>query len=128
MVPVMLRLLNRVMARAPTRRKTFIRAYRNRLKLSLEQVAAQLEVIGRKRGIKKLPTTASGLSMLERGQRAYTQETLEALAEVLDTDVGSLLTRDPGDPESIWAVWEQAKPNQRRQIVEIAKTLVRTGT
>ena len=68
------------------------------------------------------------VSMLERGQRGYTQETLEAVASALQTDVASLLMRDPTDPEAIWSIWDQAKPGQRRQIVEIAKTLVKTGT
>jgi hypothetical protein len=35
--------------------------------------------------------------------------------------------RDPTDPDAIWSIWDQAKPGQRRQIVEIAKTLVKTG-
>jgi len=64
--------------------------------------------------------------LLERGQRGYTQETLEAVASALQTDVASLLMRDPTDPDAIWSIWDQAKPSQRRQIVEIAKTLVKT--
>ena len=70
----------------------------------------------------------SHISMLERGQRGYTQDTLEAVAAALQTDVASLLMRDPTDPDAIWTIWDQAKPGQRRQIVEIARTLVKTGT
>lgn len=29
------------------------------------------------------------------------------------------------DPEAIWTVWDQAKPAQRRQLLEIAQALVR---
>lgn len=126
----MLSRLNRAMG-PPSFRKTFIRAWRERPpKVTLEQVAEQMERLATKRKISKraVITTASGLSMLERGKRRYTQETLELLAEVLKTDVASLLTRDPGDGDTIWSVWEQAEPGQRRQIVEIAKTLIRTGT
>jgi len=123
--------LNRAMAPAPKFRRTFIREHRKREKgLTLERLAERMEAIAARRKLNRhaVITTASGLSMLERGQRRYTQETLEVLAEALKTDVASLLTRDPSDPESIWTVWEEAKPGQRRQIVELAKTLIRTGT
>jgi transcriptional regulator with XRE-family HTH domain len=97
-------------------RKTFIRQWRDHRGLTLEQLGDRLEM------------TPSYLSMLERGQRGYTQETLEAIAEALQTDVASLLMRNPADQEAIWSVWEQAKPGQKRAIVEIAKTLIKTGT
>src|SRR5215470_14713063 len=99
----------------PRFRPTFIREWRKHRGLTLEQMADRLDM------------TSSHLSMLERGQRGYTQETLEAVAEALQTDVASLLMRDPDDPEAIWSIWDHAKPAQRKQIVEIAKTLVKTG-
>lgn len=95
---------------------TFIREWRQFRQLTLEQLAARLEM------------TASHLSMLERGQRGYTQDTLEAIADALRTDVASLLMRDPSDPDAIWSIWDRAKPGERRQIVEVAKALIRTGT
>lgn len=103
------------------RRKTFIRHWRKFRGLTLEQLSSRLEELGHS-------ISAGGLSMLERGERGYAQETLEALAEALQTDVASLLMRDPTDPDGIWSIWDKAKPGQRRQIVEVAKTLVRTGT
>jgi hypothetical protein len=36
--------------------------------------------------------------------------------------------RDPTDPEGIWSIWDQAKAAQRRTIVEIAKTIAKTGS
>ena len=106
---------NAWMVRKPRQfRKTFIRQWRQYRTLTLEQLADRLEM------------TASHFSMLERGQRGYTQETLEAIAEALQTDVPSLLMRDPTDPDAIWSIWDQAKPGERRQITEIAKTLIRT--
>ena len=96
-------------------RRTFIRDWRQHRGLNLEQLAARLEM------------TSSHLSMLERGLRGYTQETLERLADALQTSVGSLLTRRPGDDE-IWSLWDQAKPGVRAQLTEIAKTLTKTGT
>lgn len=94
---------------------TQIRAWRKDRGLNLEQLAGRLDM------------TASHLSMLERGERGYTQETLEKIAHALRTDVASLIMRVPGDDE-IWSIWDQARPGVRRQITEIAKTLTRTGT
>ena len=96
--------------------KTFIRQWRQHRGLTLERLAERIGM------------GAPHLSMLERGERSYTQETLEALAEALQTDVASLLMRDPTDPDAIWSVWDQAKPGQKRTIIELAKTIIRTGT
>ena len=96
-------------------RRTYIREWRQHRGLTLEQLAARLDM------------TASHLSMLERGGRGYTQNTLEELAEALQTDPASLLMRQPGDDE-MWSLWDQARPGVRRQITEIAKTLTKTGT
>jgi len=104
------------MAKPRKFQRTYIRPWRHHRGLTLERLAGRLDM------------TASHLSMLERGQRGYTQDTLEALARALQTDVASLLMRDPSDPDAIWSIWDQAKPGQRRQIVEIARTLVKTGT
>ena len=97
-------------------RRTFIRQWREYRGLTLEQLADRVEM------------TPSYLSMFERGQRGYTQNTLEALAEALQTDAASLLMRDPTDEEAVWSIWEQAKPAERRLIVDIAKTVTKTGT
>lgn len=66
--------------------------------------------------------------MLENGKRGYTQETLEAIADALQTDVASLLMRDPTDPDAIWSIWDNAKPGERRMIIDIARTVTKTGT
>jgi transcriptional regulator with XRE-family HTH domain len=98
-------------------RKTYIRQWREFRNLTQEQLADRLEM------------TASFLSMLERGQRGYTQETLEAIAYALQTDVASLLMRDPSDENAVWSIWQQAKPAERKMIVDIAKTITgKTGT
>lgn len=98
-------------------RKTYIRAWRKHRGLTLEQLA---ERIG--------DMVASNLSMLERGQRGYTQNTLESIAEALNTTVAALLTRKPSDEEDIWPIWEAATLVQRQQISEIAKTITRTNS
>lgn len=97
-------------------RRTFIRQWREHRGLTLEQLADRVEM------------TPSYLSMFERGQRGYTQNTLEALAEALQTDAASLLMRDPTDDDAVWSIWDKAKPAERRMIVDIAKTVTKTGT
>jgi transcriptional regulator with XRE-family HTH domain len=98
-------------------RRTFIREWRKYRELTLEQLADRLEM------------TASHFSMLERGQRGYTQETLEAIAGALRTDAASLLMRNPMDDEAIWSIWDDAKTADRQKIVAIARTITgKTGT
>lgn len=97
-------------------RPTFIAQWRDHRNLTQEQLANRLGM------------TQSHLSMLENGKRGYTQETLEAIADSLGTDVASLIMRNPLDGDAIWSIWENAKPGERRMIVDIAKTVTKTGT
>src|SRR5262245_739637 len=96
-------------------RKTFIREWRKHRGLTLQGLADRLDM------------TPSHFSMLERGVRGYTQETLEKVASALDTDVASLLARDPLEPPHLATIWEKAKPAQRNKILEIARTIVKPG-
>lgn len=100
----------------PKYKLTFLRQWREYRNLTLERLAD------------RVGTTHASLSRIERGKQPYGQELLEALADALQTDPASILIRDPSDPEGIWSIWDQAKPAQRRQIVEIAQTLLKTGT
>lgn len=68
------------------------------------------------------------LGRIERGLQPYNQALLEAIAEVLATDVPSLIMRDPSDPDALWTLWDKAQPGERRMIVDIAKTVLKTGT
>lgn len=100
----------------PRFRLTFIRQHREKRGWSLDELAS------------RVPMDKGNLSKVERGLLPYNQEMLERLAEALGTDAASLLIRDPSDPDGIWSIWDQAKPGERRQIAEVAKALVRTGT
>jgi DNA-binding Xre family transcriptional regulator len=97
-------------------RRTFIREWRQHRNLTLEQLAGRVDM------------TASHFSMLERGLRGYRQETLEVIAEALQTDTGSLIMRNPQDNEAIWSIWDHAKQGERQMITDIARTIVKTGT
>jgi len=98
------------------RRPTFIRAWREFRGLTQEQLADRLS------------TTKANISRIENLRQGYTQDFLEACADALRTDPASLIMRDPSEPAGIWSIWEHAKPGQRRQITEIARTLTKTGT
>lgn len=97
-------------------RPTFIRQWREHRGLTLERLADRVGM------------TAGNLSQLERGNQGYTQNTLEGLANALQTDVASLLMRNPADSEGLWSLWDKAEPGERRMLVDIAKTVVKTGT
>lgn len=109
--------------RQPNRyRRTFIREWREHRDMTLETLAGR---VGEKIG----GMTHASLSRIERGLQPYSQPVLEAIAEELTNgDVASLLMRNPLDPEGMWSIWEHAKPGERRMIVDIAKTVVKTGT
>lgn len=98
-------------------RKTYLREWRKmKPGRTIEVVAEHLHI------------SRTQLGRIEKGQQPYNQELLEALADLYDCSVADLLIRDPSDPEGMWSIWDQAKPGERRQIAEVAKTLIRTGT
>lgn len=105
-----------VTIRPMARQRHFIREWRKFRDLTQDQLAERI-------GINR-----AYLSKIESGKRRYDQPFLEAAAEVLRCDVADLLIRDPTDPEGIWSIWDALEPVQRSQVVEIAKTLKRTGT
>jgi transcriptional regulator with XRE-family HTH domain len=100
-------------ARKPRYRRTFIREWRQNRGLTLEQLGERIDM------------TPSNLSMLERGQRGYAQETLEKIADALQTEVASLLMRNPTDRDAIWSIWERAQAGERETIVDLAETILR---
>jgi transcriptional regulator with XRE-family HTH domain len=106
----------------PRYRLTFIRQWRESKSMTLEALA---ERVGEKIG----GMTHASLSRIERGLQPYSQPILEAIAdELTGGDVASLLMRDPSDPNAIWSIWDRAKPGERKMIVDIANTIVKTGT
>jgi transcriptional regulator with XRE-family HTH domain len=98
-----------------TRKRTFLRQWREYRNLTLEKAAERFDM------------SAAQLSRIETGKSPYTQDFLELAAYAYQTDAASLLMRDPADPDAVWSLWETAKPSQRRMIIDIAKTVLRTG-
>lgn len=56
-----------------------------------------------------LGVTKTHVSNIERGERQYTQELLEAAADYLKTAPALILTVDPKDPKGKWSLWETAE-------------------
>jgi transcriptional regulator with XRE-family HTH domain len=98
------------------KQRHFIREWRKFRELTQEQLAERIGI------------TKSYLSKIESGKKRYDQPFLEAAAVALRCEPADLIIRDPLDPEGIWSIWDQLQPTQRQQVVEIAKTLKRTGT
>jgi DNA-binding Xre family transcriptional regulator len=68
------------------------------------------------------------ISQLETGKTRYGQETLEALAEVLNCKPADILNVDPTKEGAIWSLWETASEAERAQIVAIGHAVVKKAS
>lgn len=93
----------------------YIREWRNYRGLTQDEVAEAMNV------------SKGTISRVETGDSPYSQDILEGLAVVLDTDPASLL-RPPVESEALWSLWRRAQPSERQQLTEMAKVIVKTGT
>jgi len=74
-------------------------------------------------------TNANMISMLENAERGLSAKWLRRLAPVLDTTPGMLLDHNPFDLNSdVIDIWSRADVRQKRQLSEIAQTLIKDGT
>lgn len=101
--------------KGPKFRPTFIKQWRKHRGLTQEQLADRVEMTG------------GNLSEIENGNTGYTQATLEALAVALQCEVVDLLTRDPGDPEGIWTLWDKVKDDQKKQVIGIIEGFLKAS-
>lgn len=111
----------------------YLREWRKASGLTLEQAADRVERASEARAdagptARPISMTHATLSRIERGKLPYSQMLLEILAQVYRTDRASLIMRDPSDPEGLWSIWEQLRPVERAQAVEVLKALHRTRT
>ncbi len=109
----------------------YLREWRKACGLTLEQAADRVERASEARldaasSVRPIGMTHATLSRIERGKLPYNQALLELLAQVYRTDRASLIMRDPSDPDGLWTIWEQLKPRERAQAVEVMKALHRT--
>lgn len=95
----------------------YLRAWRAFREMTQEQLA---ELVG---------TNANMIGYLESGERGLSAKWLRRLAPALRTTPGMLLDHDPADLDSdIMEIWANGDARQKRQLAEIAKALIKTGT
>jgi transcriptional regulator with XRE-family HTH domain len=75
------------------RKRTYIRAWREKRGYTLDDMIGRLEAIG-------LKITGASLSRIERGIQPYSQDVLEAIAGALNLNVADLVENDPNVPEA----------------------------
>lgn len=97
---------------------TFIKQWRKHRDLSLEKLSERM------RELCDYRLTKVSLSRIERGLQPYSQDTLEALAECLETDPASLLMRDPTLPDAIWTIWDNIPQESRDQALRVMEQFV----
>lgn len=120
------------MADRDSRPRHHLRAWRQANGLTLQQAAERIERVSEARadaepGTRPISMTHATLSRIERGKLPYGQAFLEIVAEVYRTDPASLIMRDPADPEGLWTIWDQLKPTERLQAMEVIKALRRVA-
>lgn len=94
-----------------------LRAWREFRKLSQETLG------------EKVGTTGTVISMLESGDRGLSAKWLRKLATALNIQPGHLLDHDPNDLSTdILEIWMNADSDQKRQLIDVAKALVRVGS
>jgi transcriptional regulator with XRE-family HTH domain len=73
-------------------------------------------------------TTGAVISLLEAGERGLSAKWLRRLAPVLGTTPGHLLDHDPNELESdVIEMWTHAPIEQKRQLYEITRTIMKEG-
>ncbi|MDB5584278.1 MAG: helix-turn-helix protein [Bradyrhizobium sp.] len=75
------------------RKRTYIRAWREKRGYTLDDMIGRLEMLGTK-------LTGASLSRIERGLQPYSQDVLEAIAEALNVSAADLIENNPDVPEA----------------------------
>ena len=77
----------------------------------------------------KVGTNQNMIAYLESGERGLSAKWLRKLAPALKTTPGHLLDHNPNEMSAdIYDIWMHADSRQKRQIADIAKAIVKTGT
>jgi transcriptional regulator with XRE-family HTH domain len=92
------------------RKPIFIREWRKHRGHTIEQLAAHVRM------------SKSALSRVERGERPYNQDLLEAVSEFLRCEPADLLSRSPIAAEPPLAVWERIAEPQRAHALKVLET------
>lgn len=99
---------------APLKPPHFIKEWRVFRDMTVEEVAERADL-------------ATGtISAIENRTAGFSPESLEAIAKALRVQSGYLLSVNPLDENSIWPLWDVAKPEQRSQIAAHARVVVKS--
>lgn len=115
-------------------KRHYLREWREYRGKTLEGVAAELEELASQprfrtdKDIQNAGKTHPTLGRIENGKVKYSQPLLEMLAVIYDTDVGSLLTRDPNVDQGVWEAWRGVPEDQKGVVITMIKSLSKTGT
>lgn len=99
----------------PRFKPPYIREWRQQKGLSLEETAS------------RVPMDKGNLSKVERGLLPYNQEMLERLGDILGTEPGNLLSRDPTKEGKVIDLVQRLNAGQLEQ-AERVLTAMFTGT
>lgn len=92
--------------------RVFFREWRKHRRLTLERAAELLDM------------SHANLSRIENGLQPYNETTLDRMAIAYDCQPADLLSRDPRDPEGIWAVWDDLRAAQKsREAIAVLRAL-----
>lgn len=102
---------------AMERKRTYIRAWREKRGHTLDEMAGRLDALG-------VSITGASLSRIERGIQPYSQDILEAIAEALNVMPADLIENNPEIPEAeIIDLVRRLHPRQRRQAESVLKAM-----
>lgn len=73
------------------RKATYIRAWREKKRFTLDQMVGRLAELG-------VETTSASLSRIERGIQPYSQDILEAIADAMGVTIAQLTEHNPDIP------------------------------
>lgn len=93
--------------------KHFLRAWRKHRGKTLEWVAEHIHM------------SHQNLGKIERGQVPANDDLLAVLADLYQTDRGSLIMRDPAKEDPIYTIWETLTPVQKQEAIEIIGVIKR---
>lgn len=106
------------MSKTPYRR-TFIREWRKKRGLSLQQLADRLEV----EPGGDLLVSYSSLSRIETGKQPYSQPVIESIARALDVSVPMLLEAHPEREGEIVDLFRLMPPERQEEAIKILRVL-----
>jgi transcriptional regulator with XRE-family HTH domain len=97
------------------KKRHYIREWRKKMGLTQVQLSERAEV------------TQAMISRVEKGE-PYNEEFIERIAMAMNLTIADLTMRDPSDPDGLWSIYDQLSPQQRVQLVETGKVILKTGT